>query len=97
MIRPVSRSTARIRSSCSPQEPGQLGRQVHDAALVVLGGPWVEAQAAPLEVELPALQPEDLLDPPAVGVGDRHGHLEVGLQSAAHRLIGRPLEEAGSG
>jgi hypothetical protein len=42
------------------QERLQLWREVDDAVVVVLGGPRIEAEFAGLEVELPALERENL-------------------------------------
>ena len=78
------------------QESRELGREVDHPALIVLRGPGIQAEGARLNVELAALEPEDLLDAPAVRVRDRHRGLEVGRESAAHRPIRRPLKEVRS-
>jgi len=56
MIRPVFRSTARIRSSWGGQERLELGREVDQAPFVVLRGPGLETQGSRLEVELATLE-----------------------------------------
>src|SRR5207249_846820 len=79
--------------------PSKLGfevrRQVDEPPLVVLGGACIQPQCARLEVELTALQHEDLaLHPPAKRVGDSCGDLKVWRQVLSDGLILLALEEA---
>jgi len=70
-------------------------REIDHAALVVLDGARIEAQRALGEIELPALEHQDLvLHPPAVGVGNVRDDLQIRREVAAHRLILLRLEEA---
>jgi hypothetical protein len=66
----------------------EIWREVHEAALVILRHARVESERSRFEVEVSALQSEDLApDSPAERVRNGHGHLEIRSESSADGLI----------
>lgn len=76
----------------------ELGRQIHHPAIRILRGPRVQAERARLQIQLTALERQDLtLHPPPEGVPDAHRELQARGEVAAYGLELLPLEKALTG